>query len=167
MRRNFTQIAIIIGVFGAASVAGGVVKIPGPLGSVAFDSMPGYFVAGFFGPLLGGVVGSLGHLASALSGGFPLGHLHFVVATAMFAACAAFGLLFHRIGPAGPFAAFAAALLVNGVAAPLLLVPFGTPLATALAYMPILILATAFNAGVAAAAAWLLSRLPQVKNSAS
>src|SRR4051812_31260365 len=83
MRRSFTQSAIIIGIFSALAAAGGLIKIPSPVGSIAFDSAPGYFVAAFYGPALGSIVGFIGHLASAAVAGMPLGPMHLVVAIAM------------------------------------------------------------------------------------
>lgn len=161
MRRSFTQVAIVIGVFGAASVVGGIVKLPVFAASVAIDSLPGYFVAGYFGPLLGGAVGAIGHLASALSGGLPFGHLHFVIAASMFFWCVAFGWVFNRLGRFGPYFATLLAMILNGVVSPLLLIPFGLPAGTAYSLIPILLVATALNAGLGAIAARLLSRAPK------
>lgn len=53
----------------ALSAIGAMIKIQG---TVAFDSMPGYFAALFISPMVGAVVIALGHLLTALTSGFPM-----------------------------------------------------------------------------------------------
>src|SRR5665648_13939 len=69
-----------LALFSALSVVGSFIKIPSPVGSLAFDSFPGFFVALFFGPAEGALVSGLGHLATAATSGFPLGILHIPIA---------------------------------------------------------------------------------------
>lgn len=61
------------------------------MGSIGFDALPAYLGAVVLGPALGGVIGGLAHLVSALLTGFPLGPVHIVVMVTMFAACYAYG----------------------------------------------------------------------------
>jgi uncharacterized membrane protein len=159
MRRSFTQAAIIIGIFSALAAAGGLIKIPSPVGSIAFDSAPGYFVAAFYGPGLGAVVGLIGHLASAAVAGMPLGPLHLIVAIVMLAWCYLFGAV-SRAGRSvwWVIAGAAVAVLGNGVVTPFLLVPFGLSMNVAIAILPFLVAASALNILVAAIAAWSIAR---------
>lgn len=53
----------------ALSAIGAMIKIQG---TIAFDSMPGYFAALFISPAAGAVVIALGHLLTAFTSGFPM-----------------------------------------------------------------------------------------------
>jgi hypothetical protein len=138
-------VAVII--FSLASAVLGYVKLPGPATSIALDSAPGYFSAGYFSPLIGGLVGSLGHLASAAVGGFPLGWLHLVVAVQMFFWCGAFGFVIRSIDKR--WAVIPAALVgvvLNGIAGPLMLGALGLmPMNAARSFVPFLVAASAVN----------------------
>lgn len=113
---------LYVAVFTAASALLGFIKLPAPVASVALDSVPGYFTAGYLGALPGGVVGCLGHLASAATGGFPLGWLHLVIALQMLGCCWLFGVIIRGINRWWAlFLAVPVALLANGVVAPLML----------------------------------------------
>lgn len=57
------------GVLIALSAIGALIKVQG---TIAFDSMPGYFAALYISPIAGGVVAALGHLLTATTSGFPL-----------------------------------------------------------------------------------------------
>src|SRR5262249_50333929 len=117
------QTVIYIVVFSALSALGGILKIPSPIGSIAFDSAPGYFCAVYFNPLLGGIVGFVGHLSSALTAGFPLGLTHLYIAFHMFLWCLVFGFLARKLGRLlGLVVAGIVAAGLNGVCSPLLLV---------------------------------------------
>lgn len=82
-----------LAIFTALSVVGSFIKIPSSVGTLAFDSTPGFFVALLFGPLEGATVCGLGHLATATISGFPLGILHIPIALGMALAGAAVGLI--------------------------------------------------------------------------
>jgi uncharacterized membrane protein len=114
------MIAIII--FSVVSAALGLVKIPGPAGSIALDSAPAFFAALYFSPMVGAVVGLVGHLGSALTGGWPLGGLHIYVAIEMFIWVLIFGFFAsrHKTILILLFAGILAAIL-NGVIGTLLL----------------------------------------------
>jgi riboflavin transporter len=105
--------------FVAASALGGLIKIPSPVGSIAFDSAPGYFVAAYIHPVLGGIVGCLGHIASAATAGFPLGHVHIWVAAEMFLWCLIFGYVARlRDTQWALVPAIVVAVILNGVVGP-------------------------------------------------
>lgn len=150
----------VLSVFTVASALLGILKFPSPVGSIALDSAPAYFVAGFFGWPLGGIVGVFGHLASALTAGFPLGWLHGVIAGQMFVCCGLFGFITRSIDrtwalvPAG-----AAAILLNGVAAPWSLGAAGfLPQAVANGLIAILVLSSLANVSSAAVSIALLAK---------
>jgi uncharacterized membrane protein len=69
-----------ISVFCALSVIGSFIHFPGPIQTVAFDSAPGFFVALYFGAFDGAVVMGIGHVATSIVNGFPLGALHIPIA---------------------------------------------------------------------------------------
>jgi hypothetical protein len=152
---NYIRHAVIIAVFSAMSVVGGLIKLPSFVGSVALDSAPGYFVAAFYHPILGAIVGLVGHIGSAATAGMPLGPLHLVIGVAMMFICGVFGLI-ARSGKSVWFLMGAAplAILLNSVILPLVLIPFGLPQAVAFGLMPFLAFASLVNVGLASAAAW-------------
>jgi uncharacterized membrane protein len=114
---NTKKIAII-GVLIALSVVGSFLVVPSPAGTVAFVSLPGYVAAGLFGPIIGGIVGSLGHLINAGVKSFALGiPSHLIIAGFMFLAMAVYGFMYKK----NKILAIVLATLVNG---PLSLVPF-------------------------------------------
>lgn len=82
-----------ITIFNALSVVGSFLHLPGPVQTVAFDSAPGFFVALYFGPGDGAAVSGIGHLATSVVNGFPLGMLHLPIAVGLGAAGAAIGFL--------------------------------------------------------------------------
>lgn len=77
--RRLSEIAI----FSAISGIGAMIPIPSPVGSIALDSFPGYFMALWRGVVGGASVCAIGHLISALRAGFPLGSVHIAVALLM------------------------------------------------------------------------------------
>ncbi len=88
--KKLTYSAVLI----AISVIGAFVKISG---SIAFDSMPGFFAAIFLGPVYGALVGFLGHIFTAITSGFPLTvPLHIWIAISMAIACSVFGFVYKK-----------------------------------------------------------------------
>lgn len=73
----------LLALFIALSVVGGFIKIPAIVGSIALDLFPALLAAIYLGRRTGALVAGLGHLASALIGGMPLGPLHVIVAITM------------------------------------------------------------------------------------
>ncbi|HMO64485.1 MAG TPA: alpha-ribazole transporter [Verrucomicrobiota bacterium] len=157
------QTIVIIIIFSALSAVGGLLKIPSPIGSIAFDSAPGYFCAAYFSPLIGAIIGAAGHLSSALTAGFPLGLNHLYVAFHMLLWCFCFGQLAQLIGGArGLIIASTVAIILNGAVSPLLLTisPFQPmPMKIAIGLIGFLILASSANVIVAALAYRAISKL--------
>lgn len=113
-----TKTITIIGVLIALSFIGSLITVPSPAGTVAFDSLPGYVAAGLFGPFVGGMVGSVGHLVNSGVKSFPLTiPTHLIISAFMFLAMTVYGVLYKR----SKSLAIILATLVNG---PLSLVPF-------------------------------------------
>lgn len=142
-----------LAIFTALSAAGSVIKIPSPIGSLAFDSAPGFFVALFFGPFEGGLVCGLGHIATAAVSGFPLGILHLPIALGMSLAGFAIALL-NRFNKKW---AFLPALAVGVIINTILVFPLIPWLSTdpnigwiiAVGYTPFLLTAAVLNAIIA------------------
>jgi uncharacterized membrane protein len=115
-----TKNLILCALFIGLSVALSYVVLPSPTGTIAFDSLPGFVAGAVLGPVYGGVVGLLGHLATSLKVGFPLGLLsHLIIGGFMFLATYVFGY-FYRINQKKFGTGLA--ILINGVFS---LVPFG------------------------------------------
>lgn len=72
-----------IAIFSALSAIGALIPIPSPVGSIALDSFPGYFMAIWRGIIGGATVCAIGHLLSAFRAGFPLGFLHLAITILM------------------------------------------------------------------------------------
>ena len=84
-----------VSIFIALSAVGAFIKIPGPLGSIALDSFPGYLSELLFGYVDGGIVIGSGHIISAAIIGFPLGILHLFIAIFMIVAGSLYRFVYH------------------------------------------------------------------------
>lgn len=135
--RQLARMAVLI----ALSAVGALIKIPSPTGTVALDSSPGFFAGAAFGSLPGAIVGGIGHLASALTTGFPLGApAHALVAiVVMPLSVAVFGLLARKT-----FLILAAvvAIWLNAVAGAALVIPIAGVGAAIGLLLPLLVGAT-------------------------
>lgn len=90
----------LLAVMIALTAVGAAIKIPAVVGSVALDVFPALTAAALFGGWAGALVSALGHLLSALLGGFPLGPLHLLIAGEMAILVWIFGLLYkshHKV----------------------------------------------------------------------
>lgn len=89
-----TRNLVLFALFIALSYVGTMIRPPGPLSSVSFDSMPGFLAALLLGPLPGGAIALIGHLLSAMVGGFPMGlPMHLFIAVGMGVTAWLFGLM--------------------------------------------------------------------------
>ncbi len=142
-----------LAIFSALSVVGSLIKIPSPVGSLAFDSFPGFFVALFFGPAEGALVSGLGHLATAATSGFPLGILHIPIAIGMALAAAVIGMLNKVHKSFGVVPALVAGVAINTVLVfplvPWLAEDINVGWLIAISYAPFLVVAATLNAVVA------------------
>ena len=130
-----------LALFIALSVVGGMLKIPSPVGSIAFDSFAGLLAAVWLGKNSGAIVGGIGHLMSALLGGFILGPFHIMIAIGMAIIIWIYGNLYGSFKPVIPNVFF---IIANGFILPL---PFifimGFPFF--LSILPSLVIATFIN----------------------
>ncbi|RKD30592.1 ECF transporter S component [Thermohalobacter berrensis] len=111
---KLTYCALLI----ALSAIGSMIKIQG---SIAFDSMPGFFAALFLGPVYGAVVAGIGHFLTATLSGFWLTiPMHIIVALEMALFGYIFGIVYKKIN--GIIASMIA-IILNGPVAALIAVP--------------------------------------------
>ena len=102
----------------ALSAVGALIKISG---TIALDSMPGFFAALFLGPSIGAVVGALGHLLTAATSGFPMSlPMHLFLMVVMAFVIYVFGITYRRFGS---IPAFIVGVVLNGPFAALASVP--------------------------------------------
>jgi len=140
---QLVRLAVLI----ALSIFGAFIKIPSAVGSLAFDAVPGFYAALATGPLTGAVVAGVGHVATALISGMPLGlPIHLLVALGMMLAACATGV----VAKLNKFAGCAVGVIVNGVILPaiFIVIPgFGLPFVIAVG--PSILVAAALNMAVA------------------
>lgn len=132
--------------FAAMCVIGGLIKIPSAIGSLALDTVPALLSVAFLPPLFSGIAATLGHVASAMYAGFPLGPFHVLIALEMFTIVVIFSHL-HKAG--STFMKWGFFILANGLLAPL---PFYFLVSPAffVGILPSILVATLLNAAVAA-----------------
>ncbi len=83
-KRRFSTARISrISILSALTALGTFVPFPSPVGTVGFDSLPGFMAAFLFGPIDGGIVLLIGHVATVLAHGPQLGILHVPIALGM------------------------------------------------------------------------------------
>lgn len=135
---------ILAAIFCAIAVVGAYIKVPGS--SIAFDSFPAFLAAMLMGGAYGAVIGSLGHMISALLAGFPFTlPLHIVIAVEMAAICFVTGQLAKKGGKMIIVAA-AVAFVLNAFISPAVLIFWpGMGFAAYLGVLPLLALASLAN----------------------
>jgi len=152
-----TKNLVITALFIALSFVGANIKV---FGTVAFDSTPGFLASLLLGPAYGAAIGSLGHLFTAATSGFPLSvPLHLVIALSMAVTMLGFGFTYKAVQK--KFRA-AAGLVLTGIAGIVLNGPVsmamsmgamalmaGTEAATGLLiFFPALMIAAAANTAI-------------------
>lgn len=115
-----TELLVRISLLTALSIIGSYIKFPGPVGSIALDSLSGYLAVILIGTGAGSLVLILGHLLSALTAGFVLGPIHLLIAVIM-GSC---GLVFSYLIKKNIYLAVIITTLINGIGAAALMVPF-------------------------------------------
>ncbi|MEM1545917.1 MAG: ECF transporter S component [Candidatus Methanomethylicia archaeon] len=120
-----------IAIFTSLAVIGSFIKIPSPTGTVALDSLPGYFSILAFGYIEGVVIAALGHIATSMNAGFPLGFLHILIALFMMGATSLLKLSYDYL-PKGLVIGTIIAATFNGLGGFLFSPFFGLGLAVAL-----------------------------------
>ena len=116
MDKNKLRLMVLTALIAAICVIGSFIKVPGPITTAALDSAPAFISAVFLPPLFAGVAGALGHIATGLTSGMPLGIFHVLIAVEMFFIIYIFTVL-HRNG--FHMSKWIFAIIANGVIAPL------------------------------------------------
>ena len=154
-RRNVTEAVpesyrlARIAVFCSLSVIGSFIHLPGPIQTVAFDSAPGFFAALYFGPIDGAAVTGIGHLATAIINGFPLGVLHFPIALGLALAGAAIGWINRLNSRFGYAEGIVAGIMINTGLIVVVIPTIGW--AAAISFLPFLFFAACINGLIAVA----------------
>jgi len=138
-------------IFTALAVVGSYIPIPGPIPSLAFDSLAGFFVALYFGVIEGAFVCGMGHIATAAIHGFPYGWLHAPIALAMALAGVSIALAVKMNKRWGFIPGIVAAVIINTVVV-FPLAPWLGGVEVAVALVPSLVFAASVNVAIAAVA---------------
>ncbi|SJZ35810.1 ECF transporter S component [Selenihalanaerobacter shriftii] len=143
IKENFweTRRLVRMALFIALSGLGAWITFPSPIGTVAFDSGPGYFLVLYAGGLEGAVVLGIGHLISALKVGFPLGPIHLLIGVLMSGCGIVFWYLKEKLNLI--IAAIVVSLL-NGVGVTALLIPL-VGMGFFISMTPVLLVGSAIN----------------------
>lgn len=142
---NKTKLLTLTAMFAALAVVGSFIKIPVPPGTAALDSTAAFISMAFLPAPFAAAAGAIGHLATALTSGFPLTlPFHLLIALEM-AIVAGVGAWIYKKG----HKVFAWIWLVisNGLVSPL---PFYFLISPAMyvAVAPGILIATVINVGV-------------------
>jgi len=136
-----------ISALSALSVVGSFIHLPGPVQTVAFDSAPGFFAALMYGPFDGAAVCGIGHIATSIVNGFPLGILHLPIALGLALAGAAMGSFNRKYGL---LAGTAIGIFINTILIVIAIPALGWQ--ATLSFLPFLALAAILNAVIASGA---------------
>lgn len=112
---------ILLALMIALSTVGAYIIIPSPIGTVAFDSAPGYLASLLFAGVSGSIVLFLGHLFSAMKNGFPLGMLHLGIAVLMGVCGLVFAYLYNKVNS---LLGVIVVIILNGIVLDAVLIPF-------------------------------------------
>ena len=117
MDKTKLRFIILTALIAAICVIGSFIKVPvGIIGTAALDSAPALISAVFLPPVFAGAAGALGHIATGLTSGFPLGVLHILIAAEMFIIVAIFAKM-HQKGL--HILKWLFVMIANGVIAPI------------------------------------------------
>lgn len=156
MKQDKLRYLLLAALISAICVIGSFIKVPVPgIPSAALDSAPAFLSVFFLPPLYAGAVGAIGHLATAITSGMPLGPFHLFIAVEMFVIVFIFAKLHQRHfkWTKWPFL-----IVANGILAPL---PFYFLISPAfyIGALPALVVATVINVVIVMACVPLMSRL--------
>lgn len=145
MERSKLRYIVLTALISALCVIGSFIKVPGFITTAALDSAPAFISVAFLPPIYSGFAGLIGHLATGLTSGFPLGPFHFIIAVEMFLIVYFFNV-FHQKG--NHVLKWAFLIVANGLLAPL---PFYFLVSPEFYFLslPNLFIATLINAIVA------------------
>lgn len=154
---------ILSAFFIALSFVGANIKI---MGTIAFDSMPGFLGALILGPVYGACIGAFGHFLTALLAGFYLTPpVHAMIMLTMGVTMAVFAAIYRKFEKNNTFSwvgallAGVAAVIINGPIGLWVLVPLLLPVmgkAGMMSLLPVLSTVAALNVLLAFLIYWLL-----------
>ena len=135
------RLLILTALVSGLCVIGSFIKVPGFITTAALDSAPAFLSVLFLPPLYSGFAAGIGHIATGLVSGMPLGAFHAIIAVEMFILVVIFNVL-HTKGYRVLKWVFL--LIANGVLSPL---PFYFLVSPAfyIGSVPSLLIATAIN----------------------
>lgn len=116
MEKNKLRLMVLTALIAGLCVIGSFIKVPGFITTAALDSAPALISAVFLPPLFAGAAGALGHIATGLTSGMPLGVFHGIIAVEMFLVVYIFTIL-HRNN--FHIAKWVFVIVANGVIAPI------------------------------------------------
>lgn len=96
-KKHHLTLVVLTALIAALCAIGSLIKVPGIITSAALDSAPAFISVVFLPPIYSGFAGAIGHLATAITSGFPSGPFHGLIAVEMFVIVYLFNLL-HRNG---------------------------------------------------------------------
>lgn len=147
MDKNKLQLIVLTALISALCAVGGFIKvpIPGSVSTAALDSAPAFISVAFLPPLFSGFAGLIGHFATALTSGFPLGPFHILIAVEMFIIVYIFNIL-HQKG--NKILKWVFLIVANGILSPL---PFYFIISPEfyISSLPVLLFASVLNALIA------------------
>ena len=145
MKQHHIKLITYTALTAALCVIGSFIKIPGFITSSALDTLPALVSVLYLPPLYSGFVAALGHLATGLYSGMPLGIFHALIALEMMILLIVFNML-HR--KQRHILKWIFVLIFNGILSPL---PFYFLVSPAffVASVPSLLIATAINCIIA------------------
>lgn len=153
IRTSKTRLISEIVIFSALSGIGAMIPIPSPVGSIALDSFPGYFMALWRGLSSGALVCATGHLLSSIRAGFPLGYIHIAVMLLMALVGAITAVLTRKLGV---IAGLAGGVMLNTAGVVLAVPVYGWGILPVLT--PILFVASVVNATAAGIVYTIISK---------
>lgn len=135
---------ILIALFVAISYIGALVKLPGPVSTIALDSFSGYLGGLILGGVYGGFVGMIAHLFVSMISGFPLSvPVHTIISIMMFVSIFCYSKVSNKYNI---ILGSIAGVLINGVLMPLalMILPFMDK-GFLISLIPILVVASVTN----------------------
>lgn len=158
MKQEKLRYLLLAALISAICVIGSFIKVPGFITSAALDSAPAFLSVFFLPPLYAAAVGAIGHLATALTSGMPLGPFHFLIALEMFVILFIFAKLHqHKL----TWAKWPFLIVANGILAPL---PFYFIISPAFYFgaLPSLVVASIINVGIVIVCVPVVSRVKKL-----
>lgn len=117
--KNNTKKIVLMGMFISLSFVCSFIKIPGPLQSIALDSMPAYLGGLLIGGPEGALIGFIAHILTAFNSGFPLTiPVHMIIAVIMALTIFIFSFVRNKTNI---IIASVVGTIINGAGSPLIL----------------------------------------------